>query len=215
MTYKTCKVCGQNLPNTREYFRRVVTCGKDVLTDTCKTCYCKQKRDKEWKDGKLLCHICGDYFDPDMFLSSCSWKYRDYKDYRCRTCRNAQEKQRRCNLNENESLRQLLQMRYFGAKERSKKYNIPFNITKDYLLQLWEEQNGLCAISNIPMTHKHLEGRVPTNVSIDQINPHKGYTIGNIQLVCMAVNQMKSDMSMEELYMFCDAVIRNARKWKH
>lgn len=52
------------------------------------------------------------------------------------------------------------------------------------------------------------QGRTFTNVSIDQINPHLGYTKENIQLVCMAVNQMKSDMSIEELYMFCEAIIK-------
>lgn len=39
------------------------------------------------------------------------------------------------------------------------------------------------------MTFDLYQGRTFTNVSIDQINPHLGYTKENIQLVCMAVNQ--------------------------
>ena len=105
-------------------------------------------------------------------------------------------------------------MRFLGAKERAKKFNIPFDITKEYLQYLWDKQKGLCALSGIPMTYKRDGGRTPTNVSIDQINPHLGYTKNNIQLVCMAVNQMKNDLSMEELYMFCESIL-NARKWKH
>jgi hypothetical protein len=51
-----------------------------------------------------------------------------------------------------------------------------------------------------------------TNISIDQINPNAGYIEDNIQLVCMAINQMKSDMSLEELYMFSEALIKNKNK---
>lgn len=214
MTYKTCKICGETFPNTREYFKRVVSCGKDVLTSTCKSCYCKQKREKEWKNGKLLCHICGQYFDPSEFAFRCN-KFRDNKDGRCRKCRTEQTKRRRKQLDSKERLRQILQTRFLAAKDRAKRFNIPFDITKEYLQYLWEKQNGLCAISNIPMTCELSNGRTSTNVSIDQINPHLGYTKNNIQLVCMAVNQMKSDLSMEELYMFCESILRNARKWKH
>jgi hypothetical protein len=35
-------------------------------------------------------------------------------------------------------------------------------------MELWNKQNGLCAISKIPMTYEMDEGRVYTNLSIDQ-----------------------------------------------
>jgi hypothetical protein len=62
------------------------------------------------------------------------------------------------------------------------------------------------------MTYTFDNGRTFTNISIDQINPNAGYVEGNIQLVCMAINQMKSDMSLEELYMFSEALIKNKNK---
>ena len=58
------------------------------------------------------------------------------------------------------------------------------------------------------MTFEQGNGRISTNVSIDQINPKEGYTIGNIQLVCMAINQMKSDLNMDEVYMFCEGILK-------
>lgn len=213
MEYKICEKCGRNLPYDRYHFKRTTVDGKDELTSLCKDCYMQSKIDAEWKDGKLLCHLCGEYLDPSEFAKRRN-KYRDNKESRCHRCRLLQTKQNRKNLNKKEQLRQVLQMRFFGAKERSKKLNIPFDITKEYLQYLWDVQKGLCAISNIPMTYKRDGGRIPTNVSIDQINPHLGYTKDNIQLVCMAVNQMKNDLSMEELYMFCESIM-NARKWSH
>ena len=55
------------------------------------------------------------------------------------------------------------------------------------------------------------EGRQHFNVSIDKINPNLGYTQNNIQLVCSAVNTMKYVLTMEELYMFCEAILRNRK----
>lgn len=206
-------MCGRSLPNDREHFKRTTVNQKDKLTCLCKECYTQLKLDTEWKDGKLLCHKCGQYLDTSEFATHYN-KFRGNKDARCRKCRKEQAKQRRSRLDEKEQLRQILQMRFLGAKERAKKFNIPFDITKEYLQYLWDKQKGLCALSGIPMTYKRDGGRTSTNVSIDQINPHLGYTKNNIQLVCMAVNQMKNDLSMEELYMFCESIL-NARKWKH
>lgn len=41
-----------------------------------------------------------------------------------------------------------------------------------------------------------------------QIKPTTlGYIKGNIQLVCMAVNQMKSDLTIEQLKYFCKSIL--------
>lgn len=40
-------------------------------------------------------------------------------------------------------------------------------------------------------------------------------TIDNIQLVCMAVNQLKSDLDMDTILILCSAIVDNAAKWKH
>jgi hypothetical protein len=60
--------------------------------------------------------------------------------------------------------------RYHGAKDRAIKKSLEFNITVDYLLEIWNKQKGLCAISGIQMTCLLDEGRIFSNVSIDQIN---------------------------------------------
>jgi hypothetical protein len=53
------------------------------------------------------------------------------------------------------------------------------------------------------MTFELNAGRTPTNLSVDRINPNEGYTENNTQLVCMAINQMKSDFTNDEIYKFC------------
>jgi hypothetical protein len=77
------------------------------------------------------------------------------------------------------------------------------------LHELWNKQNGICALSGIPMTYCFDSGRVPTNVSVDRIDSTLGYIRGNTQLVCMAVNQMKSDLTIEQLKYFCKSILEN------
>lgn len=94
-----------------------------------------------------------------------------------------------------------------GAKSRAMDKSLPFTITKEDLMILWKSQNGKCAISGLDMTYELGEGRLYTNVSIDQIIPSKGYTADNIQLVCMAANQLKSDFGMDVVITLCKAII--------
>jgi len=59
------------------------------------------------------------------------------------------------------------------------------------------------------MTYEINNGRVPTNLSVDKIDCKLPYSKNNIQLVCMAVNQMKSDMTIAQLIYFCKNIIEN------
>lgn len=220
----TCSCCGESFQKKdsilRQNFRRYSS--KETgywFHSICKKCEDKQKIEREWEGDKLRCHLCGQYLPKEQFGVSDHYPYRDNRDARCKKCRNWQSRENKKRYSGEQSLLKMLQMRFLGARERAQRYNIPFNITKQYLKELWDKQEGLCAISAIPMTYIHGKGRTITNVSIDQINPKEGYTIGNIQLVCMAVNQMKSDLSMKELHMFCKAILenkdQNAKKWNH
>lgn len=58
------------------------------------------------------------------------------------------------------------------------------------------------------MTYKFYEGRVNTNLSIDRIDSSKGYTKDNVQLVTMAANQMKNDLTLDELIVMCSNIMK-------
>ena len=218
-----CDVCGRSLPKTTQYFKKYShkTDGRNFHT-TCKECEKKKEIETEWKDGKLLCHVCGRYLDPSEFhstgINGAKYYVRGGKDKRCRECKNKQNKEARSHYNSDKALHRILQDRWFDAKYRAEQKGIPFTITKEDLQYLWNQQKGLCAISKIPMTYTLDQGRVYTNISIDQIEPSKGYTIDNIQLVCMGVNQIKSDLDMETVLFLCKSILdnynsANARKW--
>jgi len=101
------------------------------------------------------------------------------------------------------------------AKQRSVKKSIQFEITLEYITQLYNQQNGLCALTGVKMTHNAINDRQeddphilnPTNISIDRIDSNSGYVKGNLQLVCAIVNRIKFEMNDVQLFKFCCAVI--------
>lgn len=175
----------------------------------------KHGRRSKWiqvrDDGFIFCNKCHTYKHEDEFDLNTEKQYRNGRDSRCKECKKDQYLKRREQNRGKQNLDRILLERLHGMKDRSKKKNIPMDVTIEDLKYIWACQEGLCAISKMPMTYIFNNGRTFTNVSIDQINPNKGYVKGNIQLVCMAVNQMKSDLSMNELYMFCEAIIKNKK----
>ena len=61
-------------------------------------------------------------------------------------------------------------------------------IDLNFLLTLYADQNGFCALTGMKMTHRLDD---PRSISIDRINSSKGYVTGNVQLVCRWVNLAK------------------------
>lgn len=213
-----CDVCGRwldkNISNFKKYSHK--TNGLNFHT-TCRECENHAKLSTEWNGDNLLCHICGEYRDPSEFTYAGANKYaiRQNKDCRCNTCKSEQRRLAIATYDDNVKLEKVLQARWLAARSRAIDKSIPFTITKEDLLAIWESQEGKCAVSGLDMTYELGEGRTYTNVSVDQIVPSKGYTIDNIQLVCMAVNQLKSDFSMDIILTLCSAIVENAAKWNH
>ena len=90
--------------------------------------------------------------------------------------------------------------------------------TVDFLLQLFEEQKGLCAISGMPMTwghegqHGNSGNRRGTNISIDRIDSDLMYNPENVRLVCDRVNKIKSNMDDTDLYFWCAQIAASIRR---
>lgn len=166
-----CDVCGRlldkNISNFRKYSRK--TNGLNFHT-TCRDCEDRIKLNTEWKDGKLLCHICGEYKEPSEFTYAGANKYtlRQNKECRCNSCKLEQRKAAIATYDNDVKLEKVLQARWLAAKSRAIDKSIPFTTTKEDLLTVWKAQNGKCAISGLDMTYELGEGRIYTNVSTDR-----------------------------------------------
>ena len=103
------------------------------------------------------------------------------------------------------------------AKQRSKtkksKYQ-SYDITLTYLKNLWENQNGICAISGVkmelPASLSETRGS-PFCASLDRIDSEIGYIQGNVQFVTQFCNLGKRDFKEDQVLKFIQA-IKSANK---
>ena len=88
------------------------------------------------------------------------------------------------------------------AKGRTKE----FSINTSDLLEVLIKQNGRCAYTKLPLL---ATANQFNTVSLDRVDSSKGYVVGNIQLVCAAINKMKQEYTEEVFLLFCLLVTQN------
>ena len=102
------------------------------------------------------------------------------------------------------SIRSRLKNLCTKAKLRTKE----FSLTPDDLSVIWEKQEGRCAYTKLPLL-------APANqfntVSLDRIDSNVGYVVGNIQLVCAAINKMKQEYT-EDLFVLLSLLVTQNNK---
>jgi len=119
----------------------------------------------------------------------------------CMACRNAQLEERISG-----SYEAYLRNLYTHSKSNIKcgrraKSGLDWEITPEDLINLWEKQQGRCAISGVYLTHhKDGTGYKEFNASIDRKCGDKGYTLHNVQLVAYRINIMKHTLSEDMFY---------------
>lgn len=128
----------------------------------------------------------------------------------CRTCaRNKSKGQRRAWKTEHTdpftyNLKRLFTM----AKCHSKKINREFSLEFSNIIDMYNAQSGLCAITGVIL--EHIPGdkmRNPNKLTIDRIDSSKGYTTQNTWLVCDLANRAKSNLTKEQLIRFAEGIL--------
>lgn len=104
-----------------------------------------------------------------------------------------------------------IKCRVSSIKSRCSKKKIPFNLTSDFLKEIWEKQKGLCYYSHLPMISdgKEVNFQKWSSPSIDKKNPNKGYVKNNVVWCCFAVNAFKQRKSEKDFI----KIVKNI-KWK-
>lgn len=94
----------------------------------------------------------------------------------------------------------------------AKKKGLGFDLTLDYIWDLYQEQNGLCKLSGLPLVldtnlgEMNKCGYQRRTASLDRIDSTKGYVKGNVQWLHKDINQMKSNRTDQEFIQLCKAV---------
>lgn len=123
--------------------------------------------------------------------------FPDERGFVCRAC-----KQLRHQKIASSSYEQYLKSLYKANKHaRSKRQNMVYEIKVQDLIDIWQKQQGRCAISGVFLTHhKDGSGSKDFNASIDRISNHQGYVRLNVQLVALRVNYIKHTLEEDMFY---------------
>jgi thiol-disulfide isomerase/thioredoxin len=101
------------------------------------------------------------------------------------------------------SYRSFLSYLMSKAKRRTDK---EFNLTLNFLDELYQKQEGKCALTGRQLSH--IPGDKNT-ISIDRIDSRKGYTQDNVQLLAKEVNILKWNLTTDELLQFCKEILNH------
>lgn len=77
-----------------------------------------------------------------------------------------------------------------AARTRARNRKLAFDLTPEFLFDLYTKSNGRCTMTGIPFdlrTEKTTRVR-PYGISLDRIQMRGGYTRGNVRLICCALN---------------------------
>lgn len=86
-----------------------------------------------------------------------------------------------------------------SSKGNAIRRGMEHSITREYLEKLYNEQKGLCYYTNklMLLDIRETDGN-NDSVSIDCIDPKKGYIEGNIVLCRWVINRMKNDITFSD-----------------
>lgn len=167
----------------------------------------------------LICNECGDEFYIDKRRYNYNIKKGQERFFCSRKCSSTGNSGRfidghksngRPRANIYSPFRRFL---FTTKNNRSKKRNLDYNLTVEYLYDLWNSQSGLCALSGREMLlprdssdmnfHKM---KSPWKASIDRLDNSKGYIQGNVRFISVIANYAKNIYSDDDVIEFCRSV---------
>ncbi len=128
--------------------------------------------------------------------------YKD-KDFQCEKC--AHKENMESIRKKNGEVGGLTKTEHTRLKRSAEKRGYTFEVSIEYLWNLFQEQKQICAITGdyIPNIKE---------ASLDRIDSSKGYIEGNVQWATQQANLSKHVMTMEQLYEFCRKVLNHANQ---
>lgn len=159
-------------------------------------------------DKEAKCSICKEIKNIDQFRSNKGqWAGRKFRLSFCTTCRN---KRRNAQLKSNPL--SMLKAKLQGVRQRCKQKKIPCDITAQYLYDMYIEQKGKCFYSDSEMFLGNDMCKRQTSLSVDRVDPNKGYTMGNIVLCTDRMNSIKNNLNLDELKFFIPRMFNRLKK---
>lgn len=101
---------------------------------------------------------------------------------------------------------------YGKIRKNAKGRGLEFNVSVEYLHEIWIKQNKKCPYSGIEITFTRIEEEFKyKTASLDRIDSSKGYIEGNVQWTTKQVNFMKQNLSDEDFLNLVTKIYENTR----
>lgn len=187
--------------------KKCLVCNKEFSSrPSANQVYCSKKchASTRLKTKNVECTRCGKKFKRQLW-----WLKRAKTIYCSKECHDEDQREGMSPFN----------MLYVDLVRRGKRRNDPdpdFDVY--YLDELYEKQNGKCAISGLDLIVKSRSDRrrikrngkkwkkSPYAASVDRIDIDKPYSKDNIQLVCMCINYMKNDFDNNQIVEILESI---------
>jgi hypothetical protein len=205
---KTCSICGQqkdlvDFPQTGTFCRK---CKAKKLRDRKfidPDYYKKKKAYRDSNKERINEQKRQDYIkDPQRAMNRNKRYYQKNNQY----CRERQRKYQAAV--ETVNMESWLTKCIKHSRAADKKYVRDFDIDIGFMMKLFQQQQGRCAVTNVPMIH---DRNNLFSASIDRIDSKIGHTRKNVQLVCQAVNLAKREYSNDDIFDFFKAASEELR----
>lgn len=202
-----CTLCG--LESTRKIVKdrlKSKSCSTRPNARVCSAILDPSTGKRKYSLVETLCSNCGKV----MLVQS---NNHNHTSLCSKSCRNQWAANRQLEKRK-ESVEALLRMQLSQAKARAKKKGLEFDLDVAWMRDKLKEQNGCCAISGVKLKASKSPGRSKTHkhtATFDRIDPNKGYTKDNVQILTYIANVCKNAFTQEDVMEFAFSVVANNR----
>ena len=219
MALKKCSYCEVHYPANTEFFGKRKQ-SKDGLGYMCKHCRSKRwkaekegkkfispltrKKEREKATGLRVCKSCNLELPFNMFYYKKSHNGVEYPTYYCKECRRVYQRNKRKENKATNIEYHTIRENLNGARKRAKEDNYPFNIEIEDLMPFPTH----CEVTGEKLIYggnKHWN-----KATLDKVIPSKGYVKGNVKIISMRANFIKSDATLKELNDIISYIKRNS-----
>lgn len=175
----------------------------------CKVCKF-EKEDLEFPTGSNRCFVCKKEIIKAQKLK-CYYKNKYIGKLKPINDKSREQRRRSYHKNKYKHEYIYIEQLFTKIKSRAKRLNRDFNLTKEFLKDLYQKQNGICSVTGMLFSDEKYNDckRKPFSPSLDRINSKLGYTQDNVRFVCSMVNSAIGEFGDKLFDKMCREYVKN------
>lgn len=198
---------------------KVVKC----VCDSCGMIATKRFREAKAKhicksiiDGKKKCFKCKE----SKLIEEFSKNRSTFDGYQkcCKECFSNYESVKKGYIKKSYNLKNDLKIylrnKTSGLERKCKVKNLDFDLTKEFIYELYLSQNGNCYYTGLEIKH-NIGCHQYDSISVERLDPNIGYIKSNVVLAAFAINSFKGMMTETEFKNYLTIIIPKLIEYKN